>query len=104
MSDVLDSVTIHTVRVPARQGAVNSPERDRPLHKMSDGIHEAWSQQFDAVHKCILVGTTRDGLIAYGESLRGVDPSLLATLAQRFVGQPLDAIDWRRLPLPASRV
>ena len=103
MSDQLERLTIHTVKVPARRGSINSGHLDHPLHKMSDGLNAAWTQQFDAVHKCMLVAETRNGLTAYGESLRGVSPDHVMALGERFIGRSIDSLGWRTLPMPRSR-
>ncbi len=99
----IQEIEIVWVRVPAHRGAVNSPELDHPLHKMSDGLSDAWTVQFDTVEKHLLIARCDDGTTAVGEGLRGVRRDLVQALAGRLVGRSVEQLQWRALPIPRSR-
>ncbi len=80
------------VVVPAREGAINSPELDRPLHRTPFGGRPGWTLQFDAIPKLILEAELDSGHTALGECHRGHDWSTVATLASRFLAVDIGRI------------
>lgn len=93
---------VHVV-VPARPGAINSPSRDKPLHKLPSGASPAWSLQFDELGKHILFARCDDGTVGIGETLRDADPSVLRHMAEALVGADVERLGWQDLPLPRVR-
>lgn len=91
------------VRVPARPGAINSPETDHPLHKLAHEGRAAWSLQFDEVSKWLLLVRCDDGTVGLGESLRGARVEALRTMASALIGADVARLPWAALPLPRSR-
>lgn len=99
----IQQIEIIDVVVPARSGVINSPSLDKGLHKMVSGADAAWTRQFDEFPKSLLVATTDDGTIGYGESLRDPDPQVLRTMAERLVGADVTSLRWQALPLAKVR-
>lgn len=99
----IEQIELVEVRVPARPGVVNSPQLDKPLHKLASGVDEAWSRQFDEFPKALIVATTDDGTIGLGESLRDPDRSVLEAMARRLVGARVEDLRWQALPFAKTR-
>lgn len=99
----VEQIEVVRVRVPARPGAVNSADRDHPLHKLSDGLTDAWTVQFDTVEKHLLIATGEDGTVGLGESLRGARDQVITDLCRALVGVEVTALSWQRLPFPPVR-
>lgn len=99
----IEQLELVEVRVPAHAGSVNSPERDKPLHKMASGLDDAWSRQFDEFTKVMLIATTDDGTVGYGETLRDPDLDVVEAMARRIAEHPIESIGWQQLPLPRRR-
>jgi muconate cycloisomerase len=91
------------VVVPAHEGAINSPEINRPLHKLAQGASSGWSIQFDQLPKLILELETEDGVIGLGECYRAHNWEIIEAFAQKLLGEQLDSISLQRLPLPFRR-
>lgn len=99
----IEQIEVIRVRVPARPGAVNSADRDHPLHKLSDGLTDAWTVQFDTVDKHVLVATGDDGTVGLGESLRGARDHVVTALCRALVGVEVTTLSWQQLPFPPVR-
>lgn len=91
------------VVVPARPGAINSPDMDRPLHKLPYRGRLAWSVQFDEIPKWIALVHCDDGTVGIGESLRGAQKTTLQAMAWSLIGADVATLPWTRLPLPRTR-
>lgn len=91
------------VIVPANPGAVNSPRKDTPLHKLESGAAPAWTKQFDAFPKCILELELEDGTTGLGETYRDPDPRVLEAIARRLIGVNIHELDRRKLPVARCR-
>ncbi|MFF2493990.1 mandelate racemase/muconate lactonizing enzyme family protein [Agromyces sp. NPDC058064] len=99
----IEQIELIEVRVPARPGAINSSELDKPLHKITSGADAAWSRQFDEFSKVLLIATTDDGTTGIGESLRDPDHDVLKTMARRLVGTEVSNLRWQSLPFAKVR-
>jgi muconate cycloisomerase len=99
----IEQIELVDVVVPARAGAVNSASLDKPLHKMASGIDAAWTRQFDEFVKTIVIATTDDGTIGYGESLRDPDPEVMTAMARRLIGTDPRRLAWQQLPVGRTR-
>lgn len=99
----IEQIELVDVIVPARAGAVNSPSLDKPLHKMASGIDPAWTRQFDEFAKTIVIATTEDGTVGYGESLRDPDPDVMTAMASRLIGVEPRRLAWQQLPMARTR-
>lgn len=99
----IERIELVDVLVPARPGVINSPLLDKPLHKLASGLDEAWTLQFDELPKTMVIATTDDGTVGYGESLRDPDPVAMRVMAQRLIGADVGSFAWQRLPLPRTR-
>lgn len=99
----IQQIEIIEVVVPARPGVINSPSLDKGLHKMISGVDAAWTRQFDEFPKAILIATTEDGTVGYGESLRDPDPRVLKAMAQSLIGVDVSSLRWQALPLAKVR-
>ena len=91
------------VIVPARPGAINSASLQRPLHKLALGARAGWSVQFDEVPKLILQMSLDNGIVALGECYRGHDWNTIQSICQVLLGQSLDTINRRQLPIAWCR-
>jgi len=99
----IEQIELVDVVVPARAGAVNSRDLDKPLHKMASGVDAAWTRQFDEFSKTIVIASTDDGTVGYGESLRDPDPDIMAAMASRFIGTDPRGLAWQQLPIARTR-
>ncbi len=99
----IERIDLIKVVVPANDDAVNSAGVGGGLHKLPNGLREAWSLQFDEIAKHILVATCEDGTVGYGESLRGARDDILVEMARRLIGVEVTRLLWGRLPFPAIR-
>ncbi|WP_127473937.1 mandelate racemase/muconate lactonizing enzyme family protein [Microbacterium sulfonylureivorans] len=99
----IEQIELIEVQVPARAGAINSPSLDKPLHKLATGADAAWTRQFDEFPKVLLVATTEDGTVGYGESLRAPDMPTLRAMARGLAGRDVAALAWQNLPLAKNR-
>ncbi|MEQ8671873.1 MAG: mandelate racemase/muconate lactonizing enzyme family protein [Aggregatilineales bacterium] len=96
-------IIIDEVIVPAKSGTINSPELDRPLHKLPIAGSPGWSKQFDEISKVILQVELDNGVIALGECYRGHDWPTLDAIAKSLIGQSLKAINRQSLPIGLYR-
>jgi muconate cycloisomerase len=87
------------VVVPAREGAINSPELDRPLHRTPFGGRPGWTLQFDVVPKLILQAELDNGHTALGECHRGHDWSTVASIASRLLTADIEQIGRHNLDI-----
>lgn len=99
----IEQIELIEVQVPARAGSVNSPNLDKPLHKLATGADPAWTRQFDEFPKVLLVATTEDGTEGLGESLRAPDMPALRAMARTLVGTDLADLAWQNLPIAKNR-
>jgi muconate cycloisomerase len=74
------------VVVPARPGAINSPDIHQPLHKLPVAGQAAWAVQFDALPKCVVELYLDDGIIRLGELYRDHDWRVVEVIAKRLLG------------------
>jgi muconate cycloisomerase len=99
----IESITAIEVLVPARQGAVNSPTLDRPLHKLPVAGEAAWNKQFDELPKCLLLLACADGTVGLGELYRDHDWRVVESIARVLVGKPLESLYRQQLPIALCR-
>lgn len=91
------------VVVRGKPGSINSPQLDKPLHKLSIGGQEGWSRQFDEVEKLILEMTLDNGVVGIGEFYRGHDWPVVRSIAGMLVGRSLDTLPLQALPIARCR-
>src|SRR6218665_480053 len=99
----LVSIEIIEVVVPANPGTVNSVGLNIPLHKLVSGADAAWTKQFDEFSKFMLIGTTDEGIIGFGESLRDTSLEVTKAMARQLIGVDLTKLAWQALPLVKNR-
>ena len=98
-------VSLHfdEVVVPAREGAVNTPGYDKPLHMLPVGGAAGWSVQFDVLPKLILRLALADGTVGWGEFYRDHNWVTVKAVADALLGRSLDDLVLQDLPVPLSR-
>jgi muconate cycloisomerase len=99
----LKRVVATEVVVPARQGTINGPGLERPLHKLAGKGRPAWSIQFDEVPKLLLRFEWEDGLTGLGECYRGHDWETVEALAGSLLGRSLNSLPLQNLPIARCR-
>src|SRR6218665_1446535 len=99
----LVSIEIIEVVVPANPGTVNSVGLNIPLHKLVSGADAAWTKQFDEFSKFMLIGTTDEGIIGFGESLRDTSLEVTKAMARQLIGVDLTKLAWQAPPLWEKR-
>lgn len=91
------------VVVPGRPGTINSPQLNKPLHKLAIGGQTGWSVQFDEVPKLILELSLENGVTGLGEFYRGHDWPTVANMARRMLEHTLGDFPLQALPLAWCR-
>lgn len=91
------------VIVPARAGAINHPDLDRPLHKLSIAGQPGWTLQFDALPKLLLELELDNGITGLGECYRGHSWATVDAIAKRLLGTALADIPLQQVPIARSR-
>lgn len=99
----LQRIEANEVVVPARDGAINSAALDRPLHKLEREGNPAWTRQFDAVPKLILVMRWDDGTVGYGECYRDHDWRIVSDMSHALLGVEHRSLSLQDLPLEKCR-
>jgi muconate cycloisomerase len=97
------SITATEVVVPAHPGAICTPGRDKPLHKLPHAGQDAWTVQFDELPKLVLQLRLRDGTVGLGELYRDHDWVTVEAMARQLLGREIDSLTLQRLPLAAVR-
>ncbi|MEX2542891.1 MAG: enolase C-terminal domain-like protein [Trueperaceae bacterium] len=91
------------VIVPARSGTINSPDLNRPLHKLASHGQPAWTRQFDELPKLLLTMRWDDGTVGYGECYRDHDWRTVATVAESLLGKAEEELTLQALPIGRCR-
>src|SRR5437899_2770943 len=91
------------VVVPGRPGTINSPQLNKPLHKLAIGGQAGWSVQFDEVPKLILELTLENGITGLGEFYRGHDWPTVVNMARLLLDHTLGDFPLQSLPLAWCR-
>ena len=99
----IKSFVFDEVVVPAREGAINSPSLDRPLHKLPVAGEPGWSRQFDELGKCVMRMSLSDGTVGLGECYRSHDWRVIEGVARRLIGQDIEQLCPQRLPIAHCR-
>ena len=100
---IIERIQVYEVMVPAQPGAINSPELDRPLHKLNVGATKGWSIQFDQLPKLVIRLETSSGVVGWGELYRNHDWRMVSDIAQLLVGKNLKALTLQSLPFAFCR-
>jgi muconate cycloisomerase len=87
MSDTIAKIIGTEVVVPAREGYVDRPAFGASL--------------FDKHSKWMIEVHTREGLVGYGESRRGLSEQSIKRCAQEVLGKPLLSLSWHA-PIPPN--
>ncbi len=99
----IERIDIFPVKVPARPDSIHSPGAGTPLHMLASGGLAGWSLQFDELPK-LVYKLHADGLVAWGESYRGVACQTARQIADSLIGVDPLKLPLRALPLPAGRL
>lgn len=91
------------VVVPARAGSVNSPTRDKPLHKLPVAGRAGWSLQFDELPKLVLELELDDGTVGLGEFYRDHDWKTIEGVSRHLIGKRLSDFPLQALPVAWCR-
>lgn len=91
------------VVVPAHPGAIETPGRRRPLHKLTTHGSPGWLHQFDELPKIVLRLELKGGAVGLGELYRAHDWATVDTLAQALVGVDIAGLCRQDLPFGRSR-
>lgn len=96
-------ITCYEVVVPAREGAINSKELDKPLHKLSVGASESWSVQFDQLPKLIVKIELDSGIIGWGELYRDHNWKMVKDIATILLQTDFNKLTLQNLPFSYCR-
>ncbi|MFA9478475.1 mandelate racemase/muconate lactonizing enzyme family protein [Phycisphaerales bacterium AB-hyl4] len=102
-SNVIRRIIVHEVKVPAKEGAVNHPSVDHPLHKITVAGQAAWSVQFDALSKVMLELELDSGIVGLGECYRDHAPATIDNIARSLIGQDILTLNRQQLPIGHCR-
>lgn len=100
---IIRRLRLTEVVVPAKVGAVNHPELDRPLHKLSVAGQDGWSLQFDELPKLILELELSNGVVGLGEFYRGHSWDTIEAVSRRLLGMKLVEIPLQKIPVARCR-
>ncbi|MFT6868498.1 MAG: muconate cycloisomerase [Cyclobacteriaceae bacterium] len=100
---IIKRIQAFEVIVPANPGAINSPELDRPLHKLNVGAAKGWSVQFDQLPKLIIKLETSSGIEGWGELYRNHDWRMVEDIANVLIGKNLKDLTLQSLPFTFCR-
>lgn len=91
------------VIVPAKAGAINHPDLDRPLHKLPVAGQAGWSMQFDALPKLLIELELDNGVVGFGECYRGHSWATIEPVCKRLLGTALADIPLQQVPIARCR-
>ncbi len=100
----ISKINLYEVVVPAKKGTIESKEINKPLHKLSRGIDEGWSIQFDQLSKILISIKLSNGVVGWGECYRGNLMSDVKQIASKFIGTDIEKILRQKLPIPFTRM
>ncbi len=99
----IERISCFEVIVSAHEGAVDSKDMQKPLHKLPVGAKPGWSVQFDQIAKLILKMELSNGVIGWGELYRGHDWNMVENIAKVLIGMDLRGISLQNLPFTFCR-
>ena len=102
-SPVVRRIVVHEVVVPARIGAINSAEKNKPLHKLASRGRAGWTKQFDELPKAVLELETDTDIVGLGECYRDHDRATVQVIGEALLGRSLYELHQRSLPMAHSR-
>lgn len=96
-------ITCFEVVVPAKKGTVDSPDMNKPLHKLPVGAMPGWSAQFDQLPKLIVNIELDNGIEGWGELYRNHDWAQVEAIANILLGQDISSFPLQQLPITYCR-
>lgn len=96
-------ITCYEVIVPARAGAIDSPQVSKPLHKLPVGARQGWSIQFDQLPKMLIALELDSGIVGWGELYRGHNMAVVEDIVQMLIGRDVESLALQRLPFVFCR-
>lgn len=96
-------ITCYEVMVPAREGAIDSPGTNRPLHKLPVQSQPGWSVQFDRLPKLLVKMELDSGIIGWGELYRNHNWAVVGEIASILLGKNIFALVLQQLPFAYCR-
>jgi muconate cycloisomerase len=99
----ISRVTCYEVIVPAREGAIESRDTHKPLHKLPVGAKSGWSVQFDQLPKLIVKLELESGVTGWGELYRNHDWRVVEEMARMLVETDIGSLALQKLPFAYSR-
>jgi muconate cycloisomerase len=99
----IDRITCYEVIVPARKGAIDSPQVSKPLHKLPVGAREGWTLQFDELPKLLVCMELASGVTGWGELYRGHNPAVVEAIIRVLLGRDIESLALQRLPFVFCR-
>ncbi len=93
------------VKVPAKEGAINTKGIYKPLHMLpvSSKAGASWSQQFDELPKLIVKMKLEDGSFGLGEFYRDHNWQVIENVAKSLIGLDIFSLNLNKLPIGLYR-
>ncbi|HRO47953.1 mandelate racemase/muconate lactonizing enzyme family protein [Agriterribacter sp.] len=99
----ISRITCYEVLVPAREGAIDSKQVSKPLHKLPVGAMEGWSLQFDQLPKLLIKMELESGIVGWGELYRNHNWATVDAIIHTLLGRDIESLSLQHLPFTFCR-